>query len=375
MPARMSPSRWLAVGICCFAQPTLAQADDPRIGAALAARDAGRTAEAVTAFEMLVAERPDDPTFLRLLGSAYAAARRYNEAAVTLERAQRLAPADQDIALARARVELWAGRPARAREIAARIGRDQPGNPELDELDMAIQRTSSERSAINLSVNYGVARVALVGPNRTWRDASAAVDAAIGRGWILSADAERSDRQIATDTRLRARVDRRFGDRGGFSIGFAITPNADFRERWGLRAGGDVRILPSVVAMIDVRHADYGPSNITVLEPGLRLETRDGRYSVAMRSINLWDENGRYRSGWSARLDAASSERLALFAGAATYPDTEAGITRRVDSVYAGAGIAVSGKLSLRLTGEYERRAQSYRRTGVSIGLRWRLGG
>ena len=63
-----------------------------------------------------------------------------------------------------------------------------------------------------------------------------------------------------------------------------------------------------------------------------------------------------------------------LFAGRATYPETEAGLTRRVRAVYAGAAMAVSDGLALRVTGEYERRAASYIRRGLTVGMIWRPG-
>jgi hypothetical protein len=57
----------------------------------------------------------------------------------------------------------------------------------------------------------------------------------------------------------------------------------------------------------------------------------------------------------------------------ASYPDTEAGITRRVRSVFLGAAVPVSEVVTIRATGEYERRVDSYTRKGVSLGLQLRL--
>ena len=62
-----------------------------------------------------------------------------------------------------------------------------------------------------------------------------------------------------------------------------------------------------------------------------------------------------------------------LFAGVASYPDTEAGITRRVRSAFVGAAIPVSADVTIRATGEYERRIDTYTRKGLSLGLQLRL--
>jgi hypothetical protein len=110
-----------------------------------------------------------------------------------------------------------------------------------------------------------------------------------------------------------------------------------------------------------------------MLEPGVRVSVPALRTSATLRMSNLWDEQGKHRSGWSARIDAETRGGTALFGGVASYPDTEAGITRRVRSAFLGAAIPVSEGVMIRATGEYERRRDSYIRKGVSLGLQLRL--
>ena len=81
----------------------VAQTNDQQVMQAIAAHNAGRLDQAISLLEALDRTRGDDATTLRLLGSYYAAARRYREGIATLERARALAPHDQDIALALAR--------------------------------------------------------------------------------------------------------------------------------------------------------------------------------------------------------------------------------------------------------------------------------
>ena len=366
--------RLIAALFCFGAAQAVAQPVDSRTAEAVAARDAGRTAEAIVLFEALSRERPNDPTVLRLLGTSYAAARRYGDAASALGRAQRLAPADQDIALARARVALWSERFSEASAIADSVAAAEPGNPELRQLRAAIGAARSAGSRIGVTAAQSVSRVSFGGPKANWHETSFGIEARLNRRTNIVADMDRSDRSRIVDTRLAATMNRRVNRQSSAYIGASVTPNADFRERWSLRAGGEARVRGAIVVTLDARHADYGASDVSVLEPGIRAETRDGRFALAVRSINLWDEKGDHRGGWAGRVDAAASSNVRLFAGGASYPGTEAGLTRRVDALFAGTDIGVTNALSLRVTFDHERRVETYRRTGVTIGLRWRPG-
>lgn len=370
----MRPDHILLAALLIFSAPAGAQPGDPALAEALRARNEGRHADAIALFERLAAQRPDDTNVLRLLGTSYGAGGRFDEADATLARARALAPQDQDIALAQARIALWSGRIDRAAQIADAIAAAEPDNVELPQLRDSIRaaRSGTGRRA-GLSFSHGISWVSFTGRDATWHETTVAADIQINSRATLSGEVERVDRGAFTDTRLGVRLDRRFAG-GGFYLAATATPDADFRERWSLRAGGELRISPNLVATLDGRRADYGIADITALEPGLRVETGDGRFAFAVRSINLWDEGGDHRSGWSSRGDAALSDGVRLFAGAATYPDTEAGITRRVRSIFGGGALALTPRLSLRVSIEHEERVATYRRTGGTIGLRWRFG-
>ena len=70
---------------------------------ALAAREAGDYSTAIVLLETESRARPHDASILRLLGSTYAFAGRYDDAIAVLRRGRAIAPGDQDIALALAR--------------------------------------------------------------------------------------------------------------------------------------------------------------------------------------------------------------------------------------------------------------------------------
>jgi len=347
------------------------------IADARAAVTRGDNAAAIARLEGARAAHPDDPEILRLLGSAYAYAQRYGQAIALLREALALAPEDLDIRAALARAYLWSGdRDAARSELAAIESRD-PANAELAAIRDQLARAGEDqpfRPRRGVFANQGIARVSLDnGPSRTWSTTTLGVFGQIGRGTNLSLEGEREDRGTAIDTHLLARIDQQFSKGWRGHIAVAGTPSADFREQWSIRGGLEADVGKRLTLLADVRHADYGTTQVTMLEPGVRVSVPALRTSATLRMSNLWDEQGKHRSGWSARIDTEMRGGTLLFGGVASYPDTEAGITRRVRSAFLGAAIPVSERVTIRATGEYERRLDSYTRKGASLGLQLRL--
>ena len=336
----------------------------------------GDHAAAIARLEGARAAFPNDPELLRLLGSTYAYARRYPEAIATLRRARALAPEDPDIRAALARAYLWSGdRDAARSELAAIEARDAT-NAELSAIRNQLAREDGKpiRPRRGLFANQGIARVSLDnGPDRTWGSTTVGAFGEVAGGTTLSFEGEREDRGTAIDTRLIARVDQRFSQSWRGHVAVAATPQADFREQWSIQGGLEMDVNRHLTLLADARHADYGNIQVTAVEPGVRLGAPALRSSATLRMINLWDEQGTHRSGWSARIDTETRGGTALFGGVATYPDTEAGITRRARSAFLGAAIPVSDQVTIRATGEYERRVESYTRKAVFLGLQLRL--
>lgn len=354
-------------------------APDARSAAIAEARAAvarGDHGAAIARLERLRAAAPDDPEILRLLGSAYAYDKRYPEAIATLREAQRRAPEDLDIRTALARAWLWSGdREAAQRELDA-IAARAPDNPDVaairNQLAQREDRPAAARSGVY--ANQGIARVSLDnGPDRTWWTTSFGAFGQIASGSTLSLEIEREDRDFAVDTHILARLDQQFAPGWRGYVAAAVTPEAQFREQWSVRGGIEADVARNLTLLADVRHADYGAVHSTAVEPGVRFGVPALRSSATLRMINLWDERGAHRSGWSARVDTETRGGTALFAGVASYPDTEAGITRRVRSGFLGAAIPVSAAVTIRATGEYERRVDTYTRKGLSLGLQLRF--
>ena len=348
------------------------------IAEARAALGRGQTKAAISQLERTRAAYPDDPEILRLLGSAYAFDRRYDAAIATLERARFLAPADLDIRAALARAYLWANRRSEASHEVDTIEQRDPTNPDIAPIRAQLAAPVAEAAPrvrnIGLALSQSASGVELdSGPERTWWTTTVGIFSGVAEGATLGAEIEREDREVAVDTRLIARLDYRFSPQWRGYLAAGGTPDADFRERWSLRGGMEADVLPNLTLGADLRHANYGGPHITAIEPMARLRVPALDSSATVRMINLWDETGTHRSGWSARLDTELDDGSLLFAGAATYPDTEVGITRRVRSVFLGAALPVTAHVTLRGTGEYERRSASYTRKSLTLGLQLRL--
>ncbi len=367
---------WIAA-LCLIIAPSAARAQvqDPRFDEARAARNTGDLGRAIQLIEEIDAQYPNDPTTLRLLGSAHAARGDYILAIATLERARLLAPQDQDIALALGRAMIWSGRLDDAEAIANEIGLVQPDNVELPELRRSIERAQrNPGSRPRITLGYTRSRVKIGNSGRDWTEAVVAIDAPIGARTTVAGELDVENRADTADTRFATRIDRRLASGGAIFVAGSVTANPTFREDWSLRAGGETPLLANVALMVALRHADYGSSNVTVVEPGIRLQSENGNASVTLQSINFWAEGNDYRSGWSVRSDVEIWRAWLLSAGAATYPDTEAGQTRRVRSVFGAVTAPLSERLNVRFGADYEKRIGSYRRTGVTLGVTWRFG-
>lgn len=356
------------------AQAAPAASREARIGAARAALARQDEGQAIVLLQQADADFPDDPEILRLLGSAHAFARQYPQAIAALKRAQVLAPADNDVGAALARAYMWSGdRAAAERELAA-IEQRTPGNADA----AAIRRQLRAEDALagphrfGLAVAQGFSHVSFDNrPSQTWSTTTLALFGHVGPGTTLSLAGEREDRQSFVDTRIEGRLDQRMGGKVRAYLAVSGTPHADFREKWGVGGGVEADVTPYATLLADVRHAEYRDVAVTTFLPGVRLSAARLGVSATVRMINLWDEQGTHRSGVSGRVDGTLRGGATLYAGAATYPDTEAGITRQVHSLFLGGTVPLTDRISLRAGLDYDRRRASYTRKGGSVGLQF----
>ena len=343
--------------------------------AALARQD---NSKAIRLLEQANGAFPDDAEILRLLGSAYAFDQRFPASILTLRRAQALAPQDLDVRAALARAYLWSGDlTAAAREVEA-LEQRAPGNADAaairQQLRADVPSGAVDRRRFGIAAAQGFSHVSFANrPGRTWSDTTVAIFGQLAPATALALAAEREDRRTAVDTRLELRLDQGLGPHVRTFVAFATTPHADFREKWGVTGGVEADVTSFATLLADLRHAEYRDASVTAFLPGLRLRARRLGLDATLRMINLWDEQGTHRSGVSGRIEQALAGGATLYAGAATYPDTEAGITRQVHSVFAGGTVPLSEKVTLRAGLDYDRRRATYRRKGASLGVQFRF--
>ena len=366
--------KWIfACAVAALSQAAVAQTASNYIDRAAEARDAGDYRAAIALLEVEQRNRPQDSLVLHRLGAVYAYSGEYEKAIQVLKQARSIAPMDQDIALMLARTFLWAGRRDEATTTASAIALADPANVELPQLRKTItdaagaEETPPKRTVVNVS--QALSDVATRNGNNRWHQTIVGLTVPIGNRAALSGVIDREDRTVAVDTRIGLRADMNFGNARYAYAAASVTPHADFREKWGLRAGGEAGAAKTISLTADLRYAEYASTQIIAFEPGVRLHSADDRLSLAVKSINLWPEDDRHRSGWSVRGELQAKKSVRLVTGAATYPDTEAGITRRTRSAFAGAVVNLSDRVTLRTFYEFERRAQSYTRNGVTLAL------
>ena len=361
-----------AIVLLSSAAPVLAQAEGGLVEQAAAAREAGDFSEAVTLLEQARQASPDDPEILRLLGTSYAFDKRFDRALPVLERAHSLAPENADISAALARAYLWSGRLKQGRGVARGMQDADPLNSEAANILRQIDEArTARRGKSGVHLNQTVADVSLSYGHKTWWETAAGVYVAVDSRSTVSAEVQRSDRSFATDFTMSSRIDHRFSPDVSAYLAVTATADADFKEEWSIRAGTQLAISPAVSFVLDGRHAHYAAVDSQSLGTGVRV--RKGPVAATVKMTNLWNSDGFYANGWSLRLDATLPGEALLYAGAATYPDTEAGVTRRVRAVFAGGTVPLDDRLRLRAGAEYERRTATYTRKGVTIGLDWRF--
>lgn len=316
---------------------------------------------------------PSNADLMRQLAAAQAAAGRYAAALETIDRAQLLAPEDNDIALARARILLWSGRKAEARKQAAIVRSRAPDYPELDAVDAALNAPEAERSThFGFALSAGLADIKLAGgQNQNWENLAVSGFANADENTTLTATIEHERRQ-ANDTRFSLMATHANASQE-LRFGISYTPSADFKEDWGLQGGADFRVHPNLTLLSDIRYADYGNISVFSAIPGVKFHSRDESHSLALKLISISPSDSGTKFGASARYDRKVDNRFRLFGGVASYPDTEAGVTRQLRSAFGGASVALADSVSMIVTGEYDRRERSYTRKAINLALIFRL--
>tara|TARA_R110002124_G_scaffold287205_1_gene471199 strand:- start:7094 stop:8224 length:1131 start_codon:yes stop_codon:yes gene_type:complete len=347
--------------------------DEQKASAQNALRE-GAIDDALSILGKLSAENPRDADILRRLAAAQAANGDFETAQRTIDQALVLAPNDYDIQLARANILLWRDKVAEADAQGRIVASAAPDYPGLENFRTALAR----RRAMDMvrissaSISQSVSRATFQrGDRQDWLTSEAALGLSLGPETNLTVQAEREER-LATDTRLAARLDRRITG-GLIYLAGSATPKSDFRESWSISAGIEKQISSGTHLLLDGRYAAYRGSDVAIVQTGVR-QSLGGHFVLTARAINLFGGGESYRIGSAVRLDYASPGKTGYFVSAASYPDVEADGTRQLRGIATGIIAPLGKHLSLRATGAYEQRRDSYSRKAVTISMSWRFG-
>ncbi len=329
----------LAVGLA--ATPVHAQpvAPDDPYRAAVEARHRGDPRRAVELLEPLVASDPANSDAQVQLGYALIALGRLDEA----ERAFRAA-----LAVAPAYADATAGLESIARQRSAAGARP--------------------RWSVDLDGSYSTVE----GAQPDWRDGSFQLRYRASEATAFAARIEASRRFGRTDVYGEVGVEQALSDRARVYLTLGGTPDADFRPRYQIGAGGSLRITDggdATVLTLDARQAEFASGDVQTLSPGIEQYLAGGRIWVSARWINLFDEGGDHRSGYLLRADGQATDRLRLFAGLSDAPDTSEGIVVGTRSYFGGASFDIDPRTTLRLSVAHEDRETGADRTQLALGL------
>lgn len=360
-----------ALALSLLAVPGYAQAPSTveAYDAAVAARLAGDPARAVELLRGVVASQPDNADAQLQFGLALLGLGRLDEAETAFRRTLQIAPNYADASIGLARVEQRRGN----RESAlAHLRTVDPANAEASDLRTRLQSGGVVEAGYKWRLDVDGSHTSLTQGQPSWREGSWRVTHQASPATAVSAAVEVSHRFARTDIYGELRLERRFPNNEGSAYLVAgATPNADFRPEWQIGVGGEFRIRPGPAATlftIEARQARYRVGDIQTLNPGIDQYLLKGRAWVSARWINIFDENGRRRSGWLGRGDLLATERLRLFAGAADAPDTSEGRVVDTFSLFGGLSYDATERMTIRASLAHDDREIGSDRLQFAVG-------
>jgi YaiO family outer membrane protein len=337
---------------------------------AVAARLRGQPAEAVRLLEPLTAAEPGNTDAQVQLGYAYLALNRLDEAHRAFEAVLVIAPAYADARLGLARVAQRRGDRAGAlRELAAL----DPGDAEVRSLREQIE---DDPPATRWSLDVEGSYAAVDGPQPDWKESAIQLRHRLTDRTAVAARIEASRRFGMTDVYMEGLIDQTFGERARAYLLLGGTPDADFRARWQVGAGGSLRVSDggtATVLTLDLRHAEFPTGDVQTVTPGIEQYLFEGRAWLTGRWINTFDDAGRHLSGYLVRADVQARDGVRLFAGFSNAPDTSEGVVVDTRSYFGGISVDLDEKVTLRASAAFEDSDTGADRTQLGLGLGWRF--
>jgi YaiO family outer membrane protein len=337
----------------------------------VAARRAGDHLRALALLSEAATQEPGNADVHLQIGLAHLALGQLEEAEAAFRRTLALAPDYADARIGLARVAQRRGDRSAA---LAELEPLAPGHAEADALRLAL-RDEAAGSGFATRVDADIGYSDVEG-QPDWQETALQVRHEVTDRTALTARVEAARRFERNDVYGEVRIDQRLSEDVGVWASAGGTPDADFRPKVQVAAGGAARVRrgpAATVLTLEARHADYRSGDIQAVIPGVEQYFAGGRAWATARWINIFDERGRHRSGWLARGDVMASERLRLFAGAADAPEVSEGIVTDTFSLFGGLALDVSRRSTIRASLAHDdRRGGGDRLTGA-VGLSFRF--
>ena len=209
----------------------------------------------------------------------------------------------------------------------------------------------------------------------SWQETIIQISHRRENGTRLFGRVEHSDRSFAKDTLVEVGFDTQLTARLSFYTGIAVTPDADFRQKWSVRAGATLKLregaarLGPTLTHLDAKVSEYAVGKVAAFNVGLEQYFLSGRFWVTATSINVRDENGNFQHGLIGRLNASFADRGLVFAGYAQAPETEEGRTRDTKAYFAGLSVPLTDTIDARVNFTRDERENSYSRNTFGVGF------
>jgi YaiO family outer membrane protein len=329
--------------------------------------DAGAQADV----DRVLAQQPDNEEALTLAGRIAFYRKDLAAAEQRFSAALALAPTDPDALMGLGDVRSAQGDEAGARALYRRALAQAPESPDLAER-LARPPAKYYRWQLDASFAYSVLSRQ---PQKDWKESFDQLSYKLSDATTLHGRIEESERFSQYDTYLEAGVDHRFGDGVTGYVYAGGTPVAHFREQVTGMTGGTLRLarggdaVGATLAMVDGKFSSYASGDVETVKPGLQQYFLAGRLWTTVQAITTRDENGHFLQGWLAKVDGMATDRLHLYLGVSSAPETSENVTAETRSGFGGAIYDLTDALTLRLDYAHEDRQHSYVRDVAALGV------
>lgn len=323
-------------------------------------RRGGRFGAALSGFQAVLEADPANLDARLNLGLTLLALNRLDEAEQAFETVLEAAPDYVDARLGLFQVASRRGDAAAARRHLAQAKAAAPDRDDIQALSSAI-----DDPLFRIDVDVSRSRLSQDLPD--WTSQRLAGSRRLDERTAAGLSIERTERFGNQDVYLEAQIDRRWGA-GSAYMAVGGAPGGDYRARQTLRIGGAMPLASGVGATLDAGVARYATGTVHNIQPGLTASLASDRLVLAARWIQVWDEQDRRRSGYSARATMAVTGRTRVTLSYADAPEGSEGVTVDVRATGIGLDVDLFQSVTARLAVVQEDR-NSYDREEIAFGI------